>query len=301
MRLRPFLGFGALTLVACNMTAFTANQTAPVLAAAQPAFSMESDPQLAREAAPGQLKTVEGFHLASPENKTFIAILAQGYCEYAFGFLESDIEEANFAGRTDEAERIGKRATGLFLRCMNYGLDLLGSEWKKALYANDPMLFEKKVKAAGKGSVQGMFWTALGMASAINLNRDDIDMVAYLPKAKLLFERISVLDPNYYNGGANMALGMLYTAQGAALGGNPTKGRELFEKAVKASNGRFLMPQVLMAVNYGVITQDREFFHKTLVKVLQTSPAIWPDQRLANELAHIRAKRYLAHEQELFE
>jgi len=239
--------------------------------------------------------------MASPGNTTFIAILAQGYCEYSFGFLESDVEEANLAGRTDEADLIAKRATGLYLRCMNYGFKLLGSAWQKAFYAKDPAIFEKKVKSAGKGSVQGMFWVGLGLASAINMNRDDIEMVAYLGKARILFERIVALDPTYYNGGAHMALGMLYTSQGAALGGNPTKGKAHFEKAIAVSKGRFLMPQVLMAVNYGTIVQDREFFHKTLVKVLQTSPAIWPDQRLANELAHIKAKRYLAHEQELFE
>jgi hypothetical protein len=299
MRLLPVLAF-SLTAAGCNMTAFTANQTAPVIKAAQPAFAMESDPQLAREAAPGQLKTVEGFHLASPGNKTYVALLAQGYCEYAFGFLESDAEEATFNRKTEDAERAAKRATGLYLRCMNYGLELLGSSWSKALYAQDRTIWEKKVKSAGKGDVQGMFWTALGLASAINLNRDDIDMIAYLGKAKLLFERIVALDPTYYNGGAHMALGMLYSSQGAALGGNPTKGKAHFDKAIAVSKGRFLMPQVLMAVTFGVITQDREFFHKTLVKVLQTSPAIWPEQRLPNELAHIKAKRYLAHEQELF-
>src|SRR6266511_227152 len=101
---------------ACNMTAFTANQTAPVLKAAAPAFNQESDLQLAREAAPGQLKTVEGFLLASPDNGTFIALLAQGYCEYAFGFLEGDLIEARWANNGDAEAMLTKRATGLYLR-----------------------------------------------------------------------------------------------------------------------------------------------------------------------------------------
>ncbi len=56
----------------------------------------------------------------------------------------------------------------------------------------------------------------------------------------------------------------------------------------------------MSAYAYGMIVPDEKYFHDTLVKVLQTSPAIFPDQRLANELAHIKAKRYLAHEKELF-
>src|SRR5262249_39161006 len=51
----------AIVAAACNLTTFTANQTAPVLKAALPALAQESDLQLARDAAPGQLKTVEGF------------------------------------------------------------------------------------------------------------------------------------------------------------------------------------------------------------------------------------------------
>jgi hypothetical protein len=34
--------------------------------------------------------------------------------------------------------------------------------------------------------------------------------------------------------------------------------------------------------------------------VLQTDPAIWPEQRLANEIAHRKARRYLRMEKELF-
>ena len=69
---------------------------------------------------------------------------------------------------------------------------------------------------------------------------------------------------------------------------------------IAATQGKFLMAKVLYALNYGTITNNREFFHNTLVEVLNTTPSIWPEQRLANELAHIRARRYLAHEKEWF-
>ena len=60
------------------------------------------------------------------------------------------------------------------------------------------------------------------------------------------------------------------------------------------------MPKVLFAFNYGVVTGNQKFFHDTLVEVLTTSPAVWPEERLANEIAHIRARRYLKHEKEWF-
>jgi hypothetical protein len=293
------LGTALVAAAACNLNKIAADQTSGVLKIAAPSLQMESDVVLAREAAPGQLKTVEGFWLASPENGNYLRILAQGYCEYAFGFLQDDHEALEQAGKTDEAAVVGKRATGLYLRGMNYGLKILGGSWEKALHG-DLTAFEKKVKGAGKGKVEGMFFTALGLASAINLNRDDIDMVAYLPKAKMMFERIVELDETFYNGGAHMALGMINTAQGDAIGGNTEAGKKHFERAIEITKGKYLMPKVLFAMNYGVVTGNQKFFHDTLVEVLNTSPAIWPEQRLANELAHIRARRYLSHEKEWF-
>jgi hypothetical protein len=294
-----YLCVAALAFAACNMTAFTANQTSKVIKAASPSFQQEPDVDLARAAAPGQLKTVEGFHLASPENDVFIKILAQGYCEYAFGFLEWEVLQARAKGDADAELHYTKRATGLYLRCVNYGLKLLGKSWERALYG-ETAAWEAKVKSADKDDVPGMFWTGLGLASAINLNRDDIEMVAYLPKAKLLFERVVALEPTYHNGGAHMALGMLYSAQSTALGGDPARGKAEFEKAIAVTGGKFLIPKVLMARAYGGVTNDREFFHKTLVQVLETSPAVFPEQRLANELAHLRAKFFLSQEKELF-
>ena len=57
---------------------------------------------------------------------------------------------------------------------------------------------------------------------------------------------------------------------------------------------------MLYARRYAVAVQDRALFHKSLVEVLETDPAIWPDQRLANEIAHRKAKRYLKREKEWF-
>ena len=284
----------------CNMVRIATNQTADVLAVAAPSMAMESDVDLAREAAPGQLKTIEGFWLASPHNRKLIRLLAQGYCEYAFGFLDSDLEALTMAGRDDEqTTKLRKRATGLYQRCMTYGLKLLDRSWQQAL-EGDLVAFRAKVARAGKGHVEGMFFTALGLASAINLNRDNLEMVAALPRAKLMFERIVQLDEKFYNAGAHMVLGMLYSAQGASVGGNPAKGREHFDRAIALTGGKFLMPKVLKAQTYAVMVNDRKLFHDSLVEVLDTPPTIWPEQRLANELARLRANRYLAHEDELF-
>jgi hypothetical protein len=135
----------------------------------------------------------------------------------------------------------------------------------------------------------------------VNLNRTNMKMALFATKAEALFLRIVELDPKFYNGGAHLALGMLYTVQGESMmKGGPEKGKAHFEKAIEVTGGKFLMPKVMMARFYGGIMLDRKFFHDQLVEVTQTSPAIMPEERLANELAHVRAWRYLEHEKELF-
>jgi hypothetical protein len=60
------------------------------------------------------------------------------------------------------------------------------------------------------------------------------------------------------------------------------------------------MGKVLYARYYATVVQDRDLYVRTLKEVLATPGSIWPEQRLANELARRRAARYLAQVDELF-
>ena len=99
----------------------------------------------------------------------------------------------------------------------------------------------------------------------------------------------------------NAALGMIASAKGKAMGGDPDAAKAYFEEALKITDGKFLLARTLMAYRVGLQTNDQKFFHDQLVKVLETPPSVWPEQRLANEVAHRRARRYLSHEKDLFQ
>lgn len=290
---------------ACDTTTLAVNSTAKVLVKAQPAIKMESDYDMAARAIPASLKTVEGFHVAVPDNEKLTRILAEGYCQYGTGFIEDEWERAKIAGDLDAADYQSRRATKAFIRCMNYGLELLGKDWQAKIFGPLDQL-EPLIAKAGRGDRFAMMWTAIGLASAINRNKDDIALVAHLPKAKRMLERVLELDREkmpddpVYAALPHVALGMAMTATSKALGGKPEKGKEQFDAAWHLTGERFLLAKVLFAKQYAVQTQNRALFHETLVKVLQTDPAIWPEQRLANEIAQRRARRYLNMEKEWF-
>jgi len=304
------LAFGLLlsSIVAttsCDIGKITVNTTSKVLERAQPGLQQESDYELARQAIPGALKTVEGFWVVAPDNKRLIKILTEGYCQYGTAFVEDDWEAAQMKKDLDAIEYHNRRASNIFTRCLNYALMSLGSRWQKEIFA-EPDVAKKLIAETGPGKRTPMMFAGLALGSIINHNLDRIEMIGYLSTVQAIMERVIELDkanpPTNKQHAAlpYIALGMLETARPKALGGNPDAGREAFETALKLTDNKFLLARTLMAFRVGRATNDRKYFHEQLKQVLETPPSVWPEQRLANEVAHRKARRYLKNEKELF-
>lgn len=313
MRLRSALAAAiVLTLPACDLGRITVGTTAKVLVRAQPAIQQESDYQLAHDAIPGTLKTVEGFWVVDPGNEELLGLLTEGYCQYGTAFIEDDWEIARFAKKLDEVEHHNARATHIFTRCLNYALRQLGEHWQTQLFGA-PDAVAALARDTGAGRRDALMWAALALGSIINHNLDRVETLAYQPTVKLMLDRVIELDkarppgrPDYA-ALPHLAFGVLYSAVGAQLGGKPAEARTEFETALRLTadkdhpDGRFLLARALMGYRIGLQTNDQKFFHAQLKQVLETPPSVWPEQRLANEVAHRRARRYLSHEKELFQ
>jgi hypothetical protein len=298
-------------LVSCDIGKITVNTTSKVLERAQPGLQQESDYELARQAIPGALKTVEGFWIVDPDNKRLIKILTEGYCQYGTAFVEDDWEAAKFKKDIDAAEYHSARASNIFTRCLNYALRSLGSEWQRDIFG-DVETVKKLVAKTGSERRTPMMFAGLALGSMINHNLTRIEMVAYLSNVQIILERVIELDKKnppalkQHAAMPHIALGMLHSARPKALGGDPELARASFQAAIditkdpKTGGDRFLLARVLLAYRVGLATNDRKFFHAELKKVLETAPSVWPEQRLANEVAHRKARRYLSKEKELF-
>jgi len=277
--------------------------TAPVVKIASADFNSESDPELAREATPAQLKTAEGFLAADPENRILLEVCARGYIEYAFGFLEDDLEEMpDDPQHQAKRDHLTARITGLYDRAMEFALRLIALDDKnfRDAFNKDVASTEAEAKKLDKDTGPGLFFAGLALGSAINLNRNDVARVVDLPKAIALVKRAYQLDPIMFNGGPAMLLGTIYSSQGKAMGGDPDAAKKYFEQAIAANGGKYLLPRVMMARFYGVVTQDRPLFEKMLKEVIDTPANVLPAYRLANEIAKKRARRYLSRVEDYF-
>jgi hypothetical protein len=296
---------------------FKVNQALPptvwILAHAQPSLQQESDYELASRALPGALKTIEGFYVVDKDaGKDLEPILAEGYCQYATAFVEDEWEQAQFAKNLDQVAYHNERASKMFVRCMNYSLLQLGkARWEKELFGT-PEQAQKLVASVGPGQRDALMFAALGLGGAVNHNLSNPDMLAQLSTVKMMLAKVIELDTKHPPSSCDanclvhlalphIALGMVHSAASEQFGGNPKLATDEFNKALQITGDRMLLARVLWAYRVGKQTNDRKLFHTQLVKVLETDPAIWPEQRLANEVAHRRARRYLSHEKELFQ
>ncbi len=286
----------------CSLQRLTVNQTADVLYAGQVAMEREGDTRFAREALPGNLKTVETFLMSNPDNEKLLEILAKGYYSYAFGFVEWDFEKGQQTLVAEaELKRLNRRAVVHYLRARDYGFRLLDRpELKQAAMAADLPALQAELAKLDKEDVPGLFWAGYGWGSAINLSQDDPDMVASLTVVETIMKRVEALDEEYFYGGVHLFFGVFYGSRPVMFGGDPEKSREHFDRALELHGEYDMLIHYLKARVYAPTQQDRQMFVETMEMVANHEDfREHPDVRLLNEIARERARFWLQHVDEL--
>jgi len=219
----------------CSINKMVADRTGDLLENASESFFEEGDLAFAREAMPANLKMIEGLHKASPTNSGILIMLAQGYCSYAFAFLEESEKASDLA-----------RARAFYLRGFGYGLKALPPAAATAARGNMDDL-EKEVASLGKGAVPALFWSGYCLGGWVNLSRNEVSSPVELSRAEVLMRQVVAKDEGYYYGAAHIFYGTFYGARPKMLGGSPKKALEHFQRALTFSNGKFLMTKVYLA------------------------------------------------------
>jgi hypothetical protein len=267
----------AFTLTGCSINRLAVKATASVIDKGLPAVYREKDPQFAKEALPASLKLMEVLLESDPGNQTLLLNAAMGFCGYSFMFIEDENEA--------RASALYQKGSGYALRALT-----LKGAWKDG--SADPRALDKNTAAAA-------FWHTFCRASYVNLNRDDPDAVAELPKIMPVAERVAELDPAYYHNGSYAMLGTYYALRPRILGGDPEKAKLNFDKALRGAGAGFLLNSYMAARMYAVAAQDEDYFVNALNAILAAE--LKDDEtRLPNEVAKLKAKKLLEKKDELF-
>jgi TRAP transporter T-component len=289
-----------MALGACNLNKLTANATSGMLEAGSIAIDRESDLELARLAFPASLKTLETFLVSSPKNESLLLLLARGYNSYAFAILEGELERADTDGTDAEVDELGRRAKMHYLRGREYGFRLLDKpELEQAARKGDLAALERELGKLKKDDVPGLFWATYGWASAINLSKDDPDMLVGLGTIEHLLAKVIALDPDYNSGAPLLFRAVYLSSRPKAFGGKPEEAKAAFDRAMKAWGDRNLLVPYLYARMYCTEVQDMPLFQSLIKQVLAADVAAHPDLRLNNEVARSRARYWSARADDL--
>lgn len=297
-----FAAYAALAS-GCNMTQLAVETQADVMELAYPAIEEQTDYEFAKAGIPGNLVQLDGLLRVQPDNERLLLMATQGFASYAYGFIEDDMQRAEMAGDLEASDQARARAREMYLKARDYGLKLLrlmDSDFPEEL-PRDPDELKGVLDRlfTDAEAAPALFWTGNAWGSAINISRDDPVLVADLPFGKVLVQRSVELDERYYHSAGHVFLGVANSALGEAMGGNPEKGREHFEKALALTSKKAMLVQVNYAQAYAVQKNDKELFTKLLNEAVE-APIPEGDLALPNTIAKRRAERLLAQVNTLF-
>ncbi len=203
------------------------------------AFFEECDLKLARESLPAELKLMEGLLKNDPGNQKILTALCMGFTGYAMLFVEDENPE---------------RASRLYGRAKAYGLRAMGIEKAGSREMLD------QIKKVPREDMEMLFWTTMAWNAWVNLNLDNPTAIGESTLAEACLKRILKIEPDFYYGAPYVLMGTILAARPQMLGGNAPKSKTYFEKAIRLSDGKFLLAQYYFARYYAVRVQDKALF-----------------------------------------
>ena len=144
--------------------------------------------------------------------------------------------------------------------------------------------------------VPGLYWWAINLGMYLN-NQPVLERIKQRELLEVIMHRVISLDPGFNFSGPYRFFGSLYTRiPGIEL----SQSKIYFDQAITA-NPEYLGNQVLMAQFYYQKAGNRENFHSTLKKILETDLNKFPEIMADNFFYQKKAESLLKDEPILFE
>lgn len=269
---------------------------ADALSSTATAFSRDEDPEFVRLAAPSTLKMVEMLLDDAPAHAGLLMTACSGFTQYGYAFLQVDAEmrePADSAG----AREIKQRAAAMYVRARGYCgrvLDVTHPGLGDAL-PRDPAPL---LKAATRADVPALYWTAAAWGGELSLADNPLLRLGEVAAVRLLLTRALELDEAWERGAIHESF-IALDGLPVLLGGNATRARAHFDRALALSTGQSAFAYVALAEGVSQRAGDRAEFERLLraAIAIRESP---PTLRLANRIAQKRAAFLLSRVNRLF-
>jgi len=281
----------ALALAACSPRQLVVGSLADELAGQSQ--GAETDPELARDAAPFYFKLSEAVLAQQPGHAALAEGLAARMTEYSYAFVafEADrVERDNLAA----AEHLRRRAAGLYQRARQHvlrALEIRHPGFAKGLADSSATV---TLPAADVGLA---YWAAAAWGSWIALAKDDPEIVADLSLVVRLAAVAEAADPDWGNGALTS---LRATLEAARPGGDRAQAVRWFDAAIARAAGGSAAVFVAKAESIALPAGQRESFETLLRQALAVRDTVGSPLTLQNEVMRRRAAWLLEQAPDLF-
>lgn len=244
----------------------------------------QDDPETAKAALPTFMVLIDGMIRDNPEDPKLLASGATLYASYGAIFASDD-----------------ERASRLTRRARQYSFDAMCESYEPACGWHGASYDEFVATLDGIGPKQAEYLYTYGFASLafLRAHASDWNSLAELPQMEALFQRYMDISGDEVNSAVYMYMGILLTLRPPALGGEPERAREYFEKAIEVTGGKDLGVKVEYARGYAKLLYERELHDRLLNEVMAADP-YQDGYTLSNVLAKEQAEVLLAEADDYF-
>lgn len=270
-----------LTLSGCGLTKkLPARMMGSTFDGLSVAIASQPDVRMVEDALPAYLLLMDGLLVSAPDDPALLRTAARSYSSYASAFVPEE-----------ESDRLAL----LYGQAREYSLRLLDQTQPKiaAALRGPSREFDAVLPRIGRDDVPDVFLAGTCLAGWITANNDSPSAIAEQPKLVALMERVLELDEGHFYGGPHLFFGIYYGVKPQAFGGKPEQSLAHFKRALELSGEQFLMTSVLYAQYYARQVFDRELYESLLNQVLEAPVENWPESRLMNEVARVKARTLL--------
>lgn len=240
---------GCALLLSSAATGLTDNLSAAIL--------NQDDPEIVRIGAPSYLLLLDSFVEGNPDDARILAAAATLYATYGAIFAADEVRAAKLTAR---ARRYALRAM-----CESYAPSC---RWPDASYDE----FVDTLDGIGTKRAEFLYTYGFASLAFLRAHSSDWSSLAELPQIEALFDHYLNISGDKTNSAVYTFMGILLTLRPPALGGEPERAREFFEKAIALTDGNDLSAKVEFARSYARLLYERELHDRLLNEVVAADP-----------------------------
>ena len=278
----------------CSIKQTAVNLIGDALSDGNGVYASDNDPDLIQAAIPFGLKTYESLLDVSPKHKGLLLASASGFTAYAY--LLQDKADRIDANDLTRARRLRARANRLYRRGRDYalrGLAITHPGFTAELYRNPT----SALAATKEDDVPFLYWAGASWAGALSAAKDDMGLIADLPIAGALVNRVLELDETFDRGAAHE---FFVSYEAGRPGGSIEKARNHYRRALELSGGARASLHLALAESVAIREQNLADFRELLDLAAAVDPDTVPALRLVNTISKSRAERLRTRIPDLF-